>query len=110
MAENINEIQSKENQGAQQEKTQPGINAGNEPAPVDIVERARTERILLEAENKRLEQNIVRLEKLRSEQILGGGSLAGTAEKTSEQKEADTDQAYADRMMAKYFPVRKVRL
>lgn len=109
MTEN-NEVQQKEVDGEKQPQASGGANAGDEPQAVDLIERAKAAANELKAENARLELNIAKLAKLRSEQILGGGSLAGTIERSPIQKQEEEDQAFADRLMQKYYPIKKVRL
>ena len=63
---------------------------------VDLIARTQLLADRLEKENARYEENIKRLEVLKSQEILGGRSSAGSP---PEEKKVETPSEYAKRML-----------
>lgn len=72
---------------------------GNTPQAVDRVEQAKQLVQRMDEFEKRMDEKIARLEELRSDAILGGGSMAGQAELTPEQAQAQKAKAMADEIV-----------
>lgn len=72
---------------------------GNTPAPTDRVERAEQLVKRMDEFEKRMDEKIKKLEYLRSESILGGGSEAGQRELTPAESETQKAKAMADEIV-----------
>lgn len=70
----------KEDTPDKQKESGAGAGGGDKSEKEDLVTRAIEARKGLEEQNKRMEENIARLEKIKSEEILGGQTEAGHKE------------------------------
>lgn len=69
-------------------ETEPGEKEPVEGEP-EMIQKAKEAAEKLEEQNKRLEKNLDRQERLRAEEALGGIADAGSQEKSQEEKEVE---------------------
>lgn len=88
-------------QAAPQEQEKPVENAeqGSEPQTTSIIDSANKAAERLAAENKKFEDNIARLERLRAFEKLGGKSMAGNKQEKSAE---DLAQEEAERALKRF--------
>ena len=96
--------QDKENKEEDKpEETPQGDDGGVQQEANDPIKQANAAAEELKRLNKEMADNLARAEKLKAAEILGGGSMAGTIEKTPEQKQEEEDKEIADKVVKGYF-------